>query len=51
MTDESRRFRQDNTEGYSDSELAILNSMYDAALANAELFEESARKSVEDYIA
>ena len=49
------RFRQDNTEGYSDSELAELNAAYEEVLGNnppnPELGDPEVDKSFEDFVA
>jgi hypothetical protein len=47
-----KRFTQDNTEGYSDTDLAGLNLMFAAALiGHLETADEAAERSYYDYIA
>jgi len=49
------RFRQDNTEGYSNHDLARLNEAFDSLVADCaetlETMDNGARKSYEDHIA
>ena len=44
------RFRQDNTEGYTEEQLADLNRLYQARLA-AYSAQDRCEKSVRDYVA
>jgi hypothetical protein len=44
------RFRRDNTEGYTDEQLADLNRLYQARLA-AYSAQDRREKSVRDYVA
>lgn len=44
-------FTADNTDGYSQSDLAALNRTFNAAIASVEPLSDDIRKSYEDYVA